>query len=162
MDVFKLTEQSMAMDDATWKRHANPWSFWTRVPILPLLALAIWSRVWLGWWAFVPVAVLVAWVFVNPRAFPPPRHLDDWTSHGVLGERHFLARKSVPIPRHHEIWAKGLSAVAALGMVPLIYSLWALEVWPTLLGLVLAVGGKLWFVDRMAWLHADMTQADKS
>lgn len=36
------------MDDAAWARHANPWSVWTRVPILLLLALAIWSRAWIA------------------------------------------------------------------------------------------------------------------
>jgi len=36
----------MGMDDATWKRHANPWSGWSRITILPLLCLAIMSRVW--------------------------------------------------------------------------------------------------------------------
>ena len=47
------------MDDDSWARHANPWSVWTRVPILPLLALAIWSRSWIGWWAVLPVLLLV-------------------------------------------------------------------------------------------------------
>ncbi|MCA8931790.1 MAG: hypothetical protein KDA49_04945, partial [Rhodospirillaceae bacterium] len=46
------------MDDATWARHASPWSVWTRVPIALLLVLAIWSRVWLGWWALLPVALV--------------------------------------------------------------------------------------------------------
>ena len=39
---------AFGMDDATWARHANPWSAWTRIPILPLLCLAIWGRAWIG------------------------------------------------------------------------------------------------------------------
>jgi hypothetical protein len=27
------------MDDATWFRHANPWSVWTRASVLPLVIL---------------------------------------------------------------------------------------------------------------------------
>jgi hypothetical protein len=27
-----------------WQRHANPVSVWTRFAVLPLLALAVWSR----------------------------------------------------------------------------------------------------------------------
>jgi hypothetical protein len=50
-DVFRSLERLMAMDDRVWRRHANPWSGWTRVTVLPLLVLAIWSRVWIGWWA---------------------------------------------------------------------------------------------------------------
>ena len=80
MDYGRLLERSMAMDDATWARHASPWSVWTRIPILPLLALAIYSRVWLGWWALVPTVLLLVWTVVNPRAFPPPARLDSWAS----------------------------------------------------------------------------------
>nr|WP_238997445.1 DUF6653 family protein [Mycolicibacterium sp. CBMA 361] len=36
------------MTDAAWRRHANPWSVWTRFAAIPLMMLAIWSRVW-GW-----------------------------------------------------------------------------------------------------------------
>lgn len=69
MNWSHLFERAMAMDDATWQRHVNPWSVWTRVPIIGLLVLAIWSRVWLGWWCLVPIAALVVWAVVNPRAF---------------------------------------------------------------------------------------------
>jgi len=31
-----------------------------------------------------------------------------------------------------------------------------LEIWPALLGLVLVMICKLWFVDRMVWLYEDM------
>jgi hypothetical protein len=30
----------------SWMRHANPVSVWTRFAVLPLLALAVWSREW--------------------------------------------------------------------------------------------------------------------
>jgi hypothetical protein len=58
-DVFRSLERLMAMDDRVWRRHANPWSGWTRVTALPLLVLAIWSRVWIGWWAML--AVWLVW-----------------------------------------------------------------------------------------------------
>lgn len=156
-DFFQRTEKVMGMSDATWERHANPLSGWTRIPILPLLALAIWSRDWIGWWCLAPIAALIIWIFVNPRAFPPPQSVDNWMSKGVLGERVFLARKAKRIPQHHTKWGIGLSIVAALGLPPLVYGLWALEVWPVLLGLTLTVGAKMWFLDRMVWLLVDTT-----
>ncbi|WP_316015880.1 DUF6653 family protein [Roseobacter sp. HKCCA0434] len=157
MDLFRATERMMAMDAATWARHANPWSGWSRVPVLPLAALAIWSRVWIVWWALVPLALLVAWTLLNPRAFPPPRDLDTWMSRGVLGERLWLDRARRPVPAHHARAARLTTAIAAAGLVPLAWGLWSLDAGWTVAGLVLAVGGKLWFLDRMVWLHADMT-----
>jgi len=55
IDIFKVSEKLMGMDDAAWKRHANPWSVYTRFTCLPFIVLALWSRVWLGWWCSLSV-----------------------------------------------------------------------------------------------------------
>lgn len=154
MDWGRLSERAMAMDEATWARHANPWSGWTRIATLPLFALAVWSRVWLGWWALVPVALVMLWTWINPRLFPPPRDHDAWMTRGVLGERIWLARRTTPIPRHHEKAAQLLAAAAGLGLIPLAAGLILLDPGLTLGGLAISMGGKLWFLDRMVWLHA--------
>ena len=57
--ILAITRVPVRMTPEVWARHANPWSGWTRVAILPLFVLAIWSRAWLGWWALVPLALLV-------------------------------------------------------------------------------------------------------
>lgn len=67
-----------------WRRHANPWSVYTRIPVPLLLTAAIWSRAWIGWWSLLPVAAVVVWTMVNPRVFPPPQSIDTWASRGVL------------------------------------------------------------------------------
>lgn len=159
MRLDKAIEQSMMMSDATWACHANPLSFWTRVPILMLLTLAIWSRVWIGWWCLVPIAGLLLWTIVNPRAFPAPTHLNDWASKAVLGERHWLARKTTPIPEHHARGAMVLSTLSGLSLIPTAYGLWVLNPWAAFLGATLASMLKLWFCDRMAWLTEDMTRS---
>lgn len=156
MQLDKAIERSMMMSDATWARHANPLSFWTRVPLMLLYALAIWSRIWIGWWCLVPIGLLIGWTIVNPRAFPPPANLDNWASQAVLGERHWLARKTTPIPPHHARWALILSISSAFAIIPMVYGLWTLEPWATFAGAMLASILKLWFCDRMAWLAADM------
>ncbi|MEQ8479849.1 MAG: hypothetical protein RIC18_04255 [Hoeflea sp.] len=159
MRIDKAIESSMAMSDATWARHANPWSFWTRVPLLMVLTLAVWSRVWIGWWCLVPLAALVIWTFVNPRAFPPPADVEDWASRAVLGERYWLARRDEPIPAHHARAAMVLSILSGLSLIPAAYGLWALDPWAAFLGAALASTFKLWFCDRMAWLTSDMRAA---
>jgi len=64
--VFNLTEEN-------WLRHANPWSVWTRYSVLPLIVFTFWTRIWIGWWCVLPVAVSLAWMFLNPVLFPKPQ-----------------------------------------------------------------------------------------
>ncbi|MBV6657158.1 MAG: hypothetical protein KI785_05250 [Devosiaceae bacterium] len=157
MDLIKAAERLMRMDEATWLRHANPWSVWTRFTCLPLLVLAVWSRQWLGWWALVLFALAAAWTWYNPRAFPPPDEFGSWASRATLGERIYLARRSHAVPRHHIRAAHVLAALSALGLPPLIYGLWAFDWWATISGVALMILPKVWFCDRMVWIHADLT-----
>lgn len=158
MTLERRIAAAFRMDATAWARHANPWSGWTRVPALPLLALAIWSRAWLGWWALVPVAVLLAWLWVNPRLFPPPRDETAWMTRGVLGERLWLARDETPVPVHHRRAPNILSAIGAAGVLLAIGGLAMRAGWVVIAGVAVAMLAKLWFIDRMVWLHQDMTK----
>ena len=144
---------------STWERHVNPWSVWTRVPLLPLFALVVFLRGPLGGWTWLLLAALFGWTLINPKAFPPPALTDSWASRGVLGERVWLNRKAVPIPPHHARWALGLSLATGLFLIPLIWGLYALDPWATALGAIGASMAKLWFIDRMVWLYQDMQDA---
>lgn len=150
----------MGMDDATWRRHAHPWSVWTRIPILPLLALAIWSRIWLGVYAAIPVAVLAVWAAVNPRVFPEPVSTESWSSKGVLGERIWTERDRTTLPARHRLPPHALTSIAILGTIVLVWGLYALRPWPTLAGTTVALLAKLWFFDRMVWLYEDVETHD--
>lgn len=144
----------MGMDGAVWRRHANPLSVYSRMLILPALALAVWSRVWIGGWALLPVALVLVWTWVNPRFFAPPAHLDSWAARGVLGEQVFLRRRA-DLPGHHRRWAVGLGAAAVPGVLWLGWGLWRLDLQGAIAGVILAMLPKLWFLDRMNWLYAD-------
>lgn len=156
-DIYRAAERLMGMEDADWRRHANPLSVWTRFTCLPLLVAAIYARQWIGWWAVPLFLMAAAWTWANPRAFPPPTDFGRWGSRGTLGERIFLARESYDIARHHVHAAHVLTTLSALGALPLIYGLIVLNPWATLLGLVATILPKIWFVDRMVWIHADIT-----
>ncbi len=155
--ILERIADAFALDEEGWQQHANPMSGWTRVPVLPVMALAIWSRDWIGWWCVVPIALIIVWAYVNPRAFPRPASTTAWVSRAVMGERVLLNREQIPIPSHHSLWAALLSALAVLGLPPLIWGLWALSLPWVLLGLVICVGAKLWFLDRMVWLFDEMS-----
>ena len=157
IDPYALSERLMQMDEAAWARHANPWSVWTRFTCLPLLVLAIYARQWIGWWALPLVLLAAAWTWANPRAFPPPDDFGSWASRGTLGERVFLARDHYNVAPHHVRAAHILTGLSALGAVPLIYGLIVLNPWATVLGVIATILTKVWFVDRMVWIHADIT-----
>ncbi len=152
----------MTMDDAAWDRHANPWSLYSRIPILPFLALAIWSRDWIGWWCLVPIGLVVIWTWANPRAFPKPDRFDTWAAKGTRGERVFLARHETPIPEHHRKWALALTWVSAAGLPFFVWGLWVFDLSAVICGVALMLGGKIWFVDRMVWLYEDVTRGGEA
>ena len=156
-DIYRAAERLMGMEDADWRRHANPLSVWTRFTCLPLIVLAIFVRQWIGWGALPLVLLAVAWTWINPRLFPPPDDFGSWAARGTLGERVFLARNQYDVPAHHIRMAHILTGLSALGLVPLIYGLVAFDAWATGAGLLAVILPKVWFVDRMVWIHADMT-----
>jgi hypothetical protein len=86
------------LSDETWRRHANPWSVWTRYAAFPLLVVAVWSYHAIGWWALLPVAVMIGFLYINPWLFPPPRSTNNWASKAVLGERVWLNEGKRALP----------------------------------------------------------------
>jgi len=160
MDFAKIVVSVMAMDEQTWQRHASPWSVYTRIPtIVPLLA-AIWSHTLLGWWAIIPLGVIVIWAWLNPRLFSPPPTTDNWASKATFGERIWLNRQQVPIPRHHATMAQLLTIVAAVGFASAVGGAWYNEPVTTIAGGCVSFLAKLWFCDRMVWLFEDMKDVE--
>ncbi|MBT3603376.1 MAG: hypothetical protein HOE48_00880 [Candidatus Latescibacteria bacterium] len=151
----------MSMDDATWARHANPWSVWTRVVTgLPIMLLAVWSIRPLAWWSFASVGTACFWLWINPRLFSIPRNTDNWASKVTFGERVWLNRSTCPIPNHHAQWALFLSVVAGVGFLIAIVGAVFNMLLPTLSGGLVSWFGKMWFCDRMVWLYEDMKDVD--
>lgn len=144
------------MTDDVWERHANPWSVWTRYSALPLLGLAAWSRIWWGWWSVAPIAIVIAWIWLNPRLFAKPASTRNWASKAVLGERVGLNRSQRPIPEHHHPVIAMTNIINSVGFLVCLWGLVQLAVWPTVMGLSWVILGKTWFLDRMVWLYDEV------
>jgi hypothetical protein len=148
------------LSDETWRRHANPWSVWTRYAAFPLLVLAVWSYHAIGWWALLPVALVIGWLIINPRAFPPPASTDNWASKAVLGERIWVGLKHSQVPASHAVVPRIASVIAALASLLVVWGVVRQDAILTLLSTLLVMLAKTWFVDRMVWLFEDMKDSD--
>ena len=147
------------MDDKARRRHANPASVYSRFSMIPLLTLAFWSRVWLSWWSLLPVAIVLLWLWLNPRIFPEPQSTDSWASKVVLGEWVWMKWKKIPVLKHHIYMPNILSTVSAIGTIPFIWGLVVLHIWFVIIGGLITFISKLWFADRMVWLYEDIKDA---
>lgn len=153
----------MGESETDWFRHANPWSVWTRMATFPLTALALYSWVWLGIYAIVPLIFVGIWTWLNPRIFPKPASTKTWASKVVFGEKLYLdhTRYNLDIAHHHVIAANITTAIAGIGALVLLIGVVFAHPYMTILGTVISFLGKLWFVDRMAWLFDDIAREDE-
>ena len=78
-----------------------------------------------------------------------------------MGERVWLNRKEVPVPQRHARMADILSMIASVGIIPYIWGMAVLDLWMTVAGLIVVMGAKLWFLDRMVWLFDDMSEQNE-
>ena len=157
--AYKVAASLMTMTDEVWMRHANPWSGWTRVATFPLWFLAIWSWVWIGWKALIPISIVTIWTWLNPRIFPIYQDDSSWITRGVLGERMFLNRDNISIPSDQVTVANLLTAFAGLFLLAAIVGFVTQNFWLALGGWLLSITFKLWFVDRMTWIYDLMKEA---
>lgn len=148
------------LSNETWRRHANPWSVWTRYAAFPLLVAAAWSYHWISWWALVPVGLVIVWLIVNPRAFPPPASTDNWASKAVLGERIWVGLARGQVPARHVVVPRIASVIAAAASLLMVWGLVRRDATLTLLSMALVMLAKTWFVDRMVWLFEDMKDSN--
>lgn len=153
--VFNLTDEN-------WMKHANPWSVWTRYSVLPVIVLAFWSRIWIGWWCLVPGVLSILWMFLNPVFFRKPTSTRNWASKSVLGERVYLNRDQIQIPAiHRKPIYKILNLISFSGMCLAVWAIVTYSAWGAILGVALAYLGKSWYLDRMVWLYEDMKETNE-
>jgi hypothetical protein len=158
MTIEKNLGKVFGLNNEEWLNHANPISLWTRFIILPFFAVSIWSRIWIGWFSLIPISSLLIWTFVNPVFFKKPKTTNSWSAKCVLGERVLANSNRILVPKHHIIAKNILTIIQSIGSIFLVYGLYKLHFWATLVGVILVYLGKMWFLDRMVWLFEDMKE----
>ncbi len=148
--------------DDTWLRHANPASVWVRFAVLPLIALSVWSRRWIGRRALLPLGASLVFTVVEPLLFPPPRSTRNWASRGVLGERIWADRNAVDLPEEFRSTAVPNTTYAFqfAGLAALVRGLVVFDLRSVVGGLLLVQCAKAWFIDRMVLLFRTMADRD--
>lgn len=135
------------LSEKTWERHANPWSGWTRVLSMPLLALGLYLH---NFWI---LGIVLVWLIINPILFSKPRDTNNWMSKGVLGEQLYY--------RDGAKFKKDLPTLLNVLNVPLfaafLYLSWQQELVAMIIACLLTMTIKFWFIDRMVAVYETVT-----
>ncbi len=150
---MRLIANLFRMNDEGWRRHANPWSVYTRLTAVPMMILAVWSRAWIGWWSLLPIAGVMLWLFLNPHVFSPVPASEGWAAKGIYGERLWLKSRGEDLPSGYRRVLRRLAALGAAGGILLLWGLVELSPWPTLYRATLLILAQLWRIDRLGLLY---------
>jgi hypothetical protein len=143
-----------------WKRHANPWSVWTRFLAIPLFILAVWSREWIGLGCLIPITLVILWLIFNPFVFKAVENPQKWVSKGIYGEQYWV-QKLIAIPATQKIINRYLIFLGVIGMLLCAYGLYKLQVWPTIFGATVIIIAQLWRIDRFSILYDNYIKSKK-
>ena len=159
MSTLARFVKSAGMTDEAWLRHANSWSVYTRFAAIPAGILAIWSRTWLGWWALIPVALVIIWLWLNPHVFPAVKEPRSWAAKGIYGEKLWLNEPDSVPPGCRSV-LRWLIIPAVAGILLLVWGLVQLDLWPTIFGATLVTLTQLWRIDRFGRVYEERQGAD--
>jgi hypothetical protein len=156
----QLVAQMFGLKGDSWMRHANALSVWTRFAVLPMLAVAIWSRDWIGWWSVALVVLVLVFMVINPMLFHRPRSTRNWASKAVFGERIWADRNEVEIPpKYRRTRSLAITNVFQLaGAAVLTYGLIRLDLVDVVAGVLIMQTAKSWYLDRMVLLFEHMKE----
>jgi hypothetical protein len=62
----------------------------------------------------VPIAVVLVWLWLNPRVFAPVETPTSWTSKGIYGEKLWLKERDRVPPDHPTVFGACLIVLAQL------------------------------------------------
>lgn len=129
------------LEDAMWRRHANPLSGWTRLPTGPLLVYAVYRR------DRRLLLAALGWAAINPFVFPPPRDQDAWMTRAVLAERWWVRERGEGTVGTD--YPNVCNTVGALGFLLALACAWTRRPVGAALGTIVGAGSKLWWIGAL-------------
>lgn len=154
MKLTQVAAKTFGLDDVAWRRHANAWSVWTRMLGLIPILVPIFFRDAFGWWAMLPIALGVGWMWINPHVFPAVDEPRSWASKGIYGEKMYAADRSLAADAHRPA-IRWLIVLATVGASLLAWGMVRVEAWPSIFGLTLIVISQLWQIDRFVAIYEE-------
>lgn len=142
-----MVTQLSKMSDVMWRRHANPWSVWTRLLSTPLIYLPFWNHSW------KQGLVVAIWFVINPFLFPEPKNKESWGARAIRGE----ARWAKQHPQDTALAVQSVGTIAALGGL---YAASRHRLALTVTSAVTVMLCNAWFLDHMAKTYGAAPERD--
>lgn len=131
--------------DTMWRRHANPWSVWTRLLSTPLIYLPLWNRSWKQGLA------VATWFATNPFLFPEPCNSRTWAARAIRGDRRWT--KELPLDA-----ALAIQVAAASTALGGLYAAYKHRLWLTAASAITVFICNVWFLNRMTTFGEEKQQ----
>lgn len=141
------------MSQEAWRRHANPWSVYTRFAAIPAGVAAGWSRQWIGAGWLILFALVVLWLVLNTVVFPPVTSPRSWISKGIFGEHLWLA--GTPMPTGLRRANRLLVVAGAAGLLATVAGVVVLSAPLTVAAVVFLVAAQLWRIRLFSRFYDD-------
>ncbi|RDI45235.1 DUF6653 family protein [Nocardia mexicana] len=158
MSTTQITANTFGLNDENWRKHANPWSVWSRMAAFAVMLAAIYLRDVLGWWTLAVLVGGVAFMFANTRMFRPIDVPSRWDERGIYGER--LWTEKAPAAEPHRRAISAIIGIAGVGLPLIGWGLVSVQIWPTVFGWTLVFISQLWQIDRFVAIYDSAVRAD--
>lgn len=150
---------SLQRNDAVWARRAHPASFWIRLAVLPAFGATLWIRQWVDPGFLVVLLALFVLSWASERLFPAPGDTAAWASRASMGERLLASSRPLPDDVSRPL-LRGLAVTGTVGTIVMVSGAILFDPTVTGIGMVLMLGAKLVYFDRLARLFDRAAQHD--
>jgi hypothetical protein len=159
MGTANAAVKTFGLNEENWKKHANPWSVWSRMAAFVVMIAAIFARELFGWWTLAFIGAGIIFMFLNTRIFPGVDQPRRWDEKGIYGEKLWTLKDEAAAGHRKAI--NLLIGIAGIGLPIMVYGLIVVEAWPTVFGLSLVFVSQLWQIDRFVAIYDEAQRREQ-